>query len=126
MSSAEHEVRAVADLSARRTREQAWRAFAAARTAEEYCSSWLAIQCQAIGGVTDAVVVLQKPGTTVVVPVAFLPDPPTDRARLAEVTERALKEGQGVVQRLEAANDDGQRCQLGHPVQLDGEVRGVV
>jgi RND family efflux transporter MFP subunit len=126
MSSAEHEIRAVADLSARRTREQAWRQFAQARSAEDYCSSWLALQCHAIGAVSDAVVVLQKPGTSVLVPVAFFPDPPTDRGRLAQVTERALKEGQGVVLRLDAVNDDGQRCQLGHPVQLDGEVRGVV
>src|SRR5260221_1404550 len=126
MSSAEQEIRAVADLSARRTREQAWRQFAAARSAEEFCASWLAIQAQAIGGVSDGVVVLQKPGTAALVPVAFLPDPPTDRARLAGVTERALKEAQGVVLRLDAANDGGVRCQLAHPVQIDGDLRGVV
>ena len=126
MSSAEQELRAVADLSARRTREQAWRQFAAARSAEEFCSSWLAIQAYSIGGVSDGVVVLQKPGAASLVPVAFLPEPPTDRTRLAEVTERALKEQQGVVLRLEAANDAGVRTQLAHPVQLDGTLRGVV
>src|SRR6266850_7868 len=109
MSSAEHEIRAVTDLSARRTREQAWRQFASARSAEEFCASWLAIQSQQIGAVSDGVVVLQKPGTTVLVPVAFLPDTPTDRARL---------DG--------APNEESQRCQLAHPVQLDGELRGVV
>jgi multidrug resistance efflux pump len=121
MSSAEQEIRAVADLSARRTREQAWRRFGAARSAEEFCSSWLAIQAQAIGGVSDGVVVLQKPGGAALVPVAFLPEPPLDRARLAQVTERALKEQQAVVLRL--AED---RCQLAHPVEIDGELRGVV
>src|SRR6267142_949402 len=127
MSSAEHEIRAVADLSTRRTREQAWRQFASARSAEEFCASWLAIQPQQIGAVSDGVVVLQKPGTTVLVPVAFLPDPPTDRARLAGVTERAAKEGRGVLLRLDGApNEESQRCQLAHPVQLDGELRGVV
>jgi HlyD family secretion protein/GAF domain-containing protein len=126
MSSAEHEIRAVADLSARRTREQAWRAFAAARTPEEYCSSWLTLQCQAIGAVSDGVVVLQKPGTSVLVPVAFFPEAPADRSRLAQITERALKEAQGVLLRLDAANDGAQRCQLGLPVQVDSEVRGVV
>ena len=127
MSSAGEEVRAVADLSARRTRDQAWRQFAVARSAEEFCSSWLAIQAQQIGAVSDGVVVLQKPGTTVLVPVAFLPDPPPDRAKLAQVTERAAKEGQGVLLRLDsAANDEGVRCQLAHPVQVDGELRGVV
>jgi len=128
MSSAEHEIRAVADLSARRAREQAWRQFSQARSAEEFCSSWLGIQCQLIGGVSDGVVVLQKPGGTGFVPVAFHPENPTDRGKLAEVTERALKERQGVVLRLgaAAANDDAVRCQLASPVQLDGELRGVV
>src|SRR5213075_1766129 len=126
MSSAEHEIRAVADLSARRTREQAWRQFGAARSAEEFCSSWLVILADAIGGVSDGVVVLQKPGTAALAPVAFLPEPPADRARLAEVTERALKEAQGVVLRLDAANDTGARCQLAQPLHVDGELRGVV
>jgi RND family efflux transporter MFP subunit len=127
MSSAEQEIRSVADLSARRTREQAWRQFAGARSAEEFCASWLAIQCQAIGAVSDGVVVLQKPGGAGFVPVAFHPESPADRGRLAEVTERALKERQGVVLRLDAAaNDEGARCQLASPVQLDGELRGVV
>lgn len=121
MSSAEQEIRAVADLSARRTREQAWRRFGAAHSAEEFCSSWLAIQAQAIGGVSDGVVVLQKPGGAALVPVAFLPEPPADRARLAQVTERALKEQQGVVLRMPE-----ERCQLAHPVEVDGALRGVV
>ena len=43
----------VADLSARRPREQAWRQFAQARTVEEFCGSWLGIQCLAIGAVSD-------------------------------------------------------------------------
>jgi len=127
MSSAEQEIRAVADLSARRTREQAWRQFAQAKSAEEFCASWLAIQAQALGGVSHGVVVLQKPGTAALVPVAFLPDPPIDRAHLVTVTERAAKEGQGVLLRLEAgATADGVRCQLAHPVQLDGQLRGVI
>jgi multidrug efflux pump subunit AcrA (membrane-fusion protein) len=126
MSSAEQEVRPVADLSARRSREQAWRRFAQASSAADFCSSWLAIQSQLIGAVSEGVVVLQQPGAGGFAPVAFLPEPPTDRTRLAEVTERALKERQGVVLRLDAAANDELRCQLAHPVQLDGELRGVV
>src|SRR5436190_4676611 len=126
MSSAEHEIRAVADLTARRTHEQAWRQFASARSAEEFCSSWLALQCHSIGEVSDGVVVLQKPGSAAMVPVAFHPENPSNRTRLAEVTERALKAQQGVVLRLDAAANDGARAQLAHPVQLDGELRGVV
>ena len=112
----------MADLAARRSgREQAWRRFAQAQTAEEYCGAWLALQCQAIGGVTQAVVVLQKPGEKALVPVAYFPEAPADRAALSRVAERALKEGQGVVL---PAGDAG--YQLGLPVRVDQELRGVV
>jgi RND family efflux transporter MFP subunit len=111
----------VADLAARRSgREQAWKRFAQAQSVEEYCGSWLALQCHVIGGVTQAVVVLQKPGQGDLVPVAYFPDAPADRASLARVAERALKEGQGVV--LPAASGHS----LGFPLRVDGEPRGVI
>src|SRR4051812_32454571 len=111
---------AVAELAPRRAREQAWKQFAQAQTVEEYCRSWLAIQCQIIDGVTDAVVALQKPGAPALAPVAFFPTPPQDGTRLVAVTERALREGQGII--LPA----GDRHQVAHPVRVDGEIRGVV
>lgn len=119
----------VADLAARRAYEQAWRQFAQQQSAEEFCSSWLVIQCHAIGGVADGVVILQKPGTKTYAPVAFYPEAPRDRAYLAQVSERALQEGQGVVQPGEPGGEgdaQGPRYQLGYPVRMDGEIRGVV
>jgi RND family efflux transporter MFP subunit len=110
----------VADIAARRSRDQAWKRFAQAQSVEDYCGSWLAIQCQVIGGVAEGVVALQKPGSAALAPVAWFPDVPADRARLAGVTERALREGQGVV--LPA----GANFQLAYPVRVDGELRGVV
>jgi hypothetical protein len=119
----------VTDLSLRRAPEQAWKQFAQAQTPEEFCGSWLLIQCHAIGGVSDGVVILQKPGTQSLVPVAFYPENPRDRLHLAELSERALKEGRGIVEPQEAPADPdarGPRYQLAYPVRLDGEVRGVV
>jgi RND family efflux transporter MFP subunit len=120
----------VADLASRRAYEQAWRQFAQQQSsAEEFCRSWLVIQCHAIGGVSDGVVVLLKPGTKAFVPVAFYPDDPKDRSHLARVSERALQEGQGVVepgQPGEGEDASAPRYQLAYPVRLDGEVRGVV
>jgi len=119
----------VADLAARRGYEQAWRQFAQQQSVEEFCSSWLVIQCHAIGGVSDGVVVLHKPGTKSFAPVAFYPENPRDRTHLARVSERALKEGQGVAQPGEPVGDGdahGPRYQLAYPVRLDGEIRGVV
>src|SRR5512134_1542145 len=116
-------------MSARRAPEQAWKQFAQAQTPEEFCSSWLIIQCHTIGGVSDGVVILQKPGTKSFVPVAFYPESPRDRLHFADLSERALKEGRGIVEPQEPPADPearGPRYQLAYPVRLDGEVRGVV
>ncbi len=119
----------VADLAVRRAYERAWRQFAQHQTAEEFCASWLLIQCHHIGGVSDGVVILLKPGTNSFAPVAYYPENPTDRARLAQVSERALQEGRGVAEPQEQSQEagaGGPRYQLAYPVRLDGEVRGVV
>ncbi|MBI3917577.1 MAG: HlyD family efflux transporter periplasmic adaptor subunit [Betaproteobacteria bacterium] len=119
----------VADLASRRTYEQAWRQFAQHQSIEEFCSSWLVIQAHAIGGASDGVVVLLKPGTNAFAPVAFFPDTPRDRSYLAKVSERALQTGQGILEPREqsdAADAHEPRYQLAYPLRLDGEVRGVV
>ena len=121
----------VADLAARRAYERAWREFAQHQNAEAFCTSWLLIQCHAIGGVAEGVVILMKPGTNSLVPVAHYPENPPDRMRLAHISERALQEGQGVVDAGEApeAADEGgpaPRIQIAYPVRLDGDTRGVV
>jgi RND family efflux transporter MFP subunit len=136
MSSAEQEVHeqvghaGVADLAGRRAYEQAWRQFVQGATPEEFCRSWLVIQSHAIGGVADGVVVLLKPGTSAFAPVAFYPESPRDRKRLAKISERALQEGRGVVEPVSAADDavsrEAPRYQLAYPVRLDGKVHGVV
>ena len=120
----------MADLAGRRAYEQAWRQFAQGQTPEEFCSSWLLIQSHIIGGVSDGVVVLLKPGTSAFAPVAFYPESTRERTRLAKISERALKEGRGVVEPVEAAAGATQpvepRYQLAYPVRLDGKVHGVV
>jgi RND family efflux transporter MFP subunit len=119
----------VAELAPRRTSEQAWARFAQAHTPEEFCSSWLLIQCETIGGVSDGVVLLQKPGTDEFAPVAFFPEAPRDRTHLAEVSERALKEGRGIVLPRRFAGDQARnepRYHLGYPIRLEGQVRGAV
>jgi RND family efflux transporter MFP subunit len=113
----------VADLAARRAYEQAWARFAQQQSPEEFCGSWLLIQCHTIGGVSDGVVVLAKPGSQTLAPVAFFPDAPRDRRHLAPIVERALKEGRGVVEPQAGAEP---RYQLAYPVRLEGQVRGVI
>ena len=116
---------------ARRTElDRAWKQFGAAATPEEFCQSWLALQCHTIADVNDGVVVLQKLGADTFAPLAFWPEGRRDRSHLAEITERALREGRGAVQprkREDAtALSDRPAYQLAYPVRLDGRVRGVI
>ena len=108
----------------------AWRQFGGAASPEEFCQAWLALQCHAVGEVNEAVVVLQKPGAETFAPLAFWPDGQRERTGLAEITERALREGRGVVQpRAPAAVSplpDRPDYQIAYPIRLDGKVRGVV
>jgi multidrug resistance efflux pump len=109
-----------------------WRAFAEANTPEAYTQSWLTLQCLMIPGCLDGVVILQKPGTQEFVPAAFWPqDGRRDRAHLAEVTEKALREGRGQVAPREVPStlDPGRTMthyQIVCPVRIDGVLKGVV
>lgn len=135
MSSLEHEIHEqfaqgqVADLAGRRAYDQAWRQFARDQTPEEFCRSWLLIQCHMIGGVSDGVVILLKPGTSTFAPVAFFPENTNDRTRLAPISERALKEGRGIIQpqgEHQEADSAAPRYQLAYPVRVDGKLQGVI
>src|SRR5262245_56817598 len=116
----------IADLAARRAYEQAWARFAQQQSPEEFCASWLLIQCHAIGGVSDGVVVLAKPGSSTLAPTAYYPESPRDRKHLAPIVARAIKEGHGVLEPQAAAQGAEPRYQLAYPVRLDGQIRGVV
>jgi RND family efflux transporter MFP subunit len=119
----------VADLAARRAYEQAWAQFAAQQSPEAFCSSWLVIQCHAIGAVSSGLVVLQRSGSATFAPVAFYPEKQRDPARLARITETALKAGKGIVEPLKSSEGVGQQgsgFQLAYPVRVDGKVRAVV
>ena len=100
----------VADLAARRAYEQAWARFAQQPLPEDFCASWLLIQCHAIAGVSDGIVVLAKPGSTMFAPIAFYPEPPRDRMHLAPIVSVRSRRGEassspGAVGGSEAARD---------------------
>jgi len=135
MSSVEPEIHeafaqgAVSDLGGRRAYEQAWGQFAGEQTPEEFCRNWLLIQSHVIGGVSNGVVILLKPATNAFAPVAYLPESPADRTLLAPITERALREGRGVVAPQGVPDQpaaSAPRYQLAYPVRLDGKLQGVV
>jgi multidrug resistance efflux pump len=106
-----------------------WQQFTAAATPESYCQSWLALQCGMIPGVSTGVVVMRMSEGETFAPVAFWPDVPQDRRQLAEVAERVLLEGRGVVLRRESPGIDNApshvHYHLAYPFQAEGRLHGV-
>lgn len=110
--------------------DHAWRRFGAAADPEQFCQSWLELQCRAITGVSDAVVVLQKPGVETFAPLAYWPEGRRERGQLTQIVERALREGRGLLEPRASAPGPvvphRPDYRLAYPVRLDGKVRGVV
>ena len=107
-----------------------WQQFAGATSPAEYYQSWLALQCQMVSNVFNGVIVLGSPDQGSFAPAAFWPDDSGDRQVLAEVCERALVEGRGLVlKRVASGIADGARQSCDHvayPVHIDGQLGGVV
>lgn len=80
--------------------------------------------------------VLQKPGAEGFAPLATWPEGGRGHAGLAQISERALREGRGLIQAAgaavaeqagaEEALPDQPAYELAYPVRVDGAVRGVV
>jgi Barrel-sandwich domain of CusB or HlyD membrane-fusion/GAF domain len=105
-----------------------WQQFASAKTAEEFCRAWLALLCRQLGGVTAGTVLLESGETNTFVPIAVWPEPVGDLSRLASVAQRALTEGQGIVQR-EPGKEQGRSnapAQIAYPLQLMDRTIGAV
>src|SRR5215510_5725191 len=97
-----------------------WRQFAAATSQEVFCSTWLALHCRSVQGVTGGVVLLGSPEENrPFAPVAFWPDKRQNLRHLAEVAERALNDRRGVIlKRQHPANGTSQtRYDIAHPFQ---------
>ena len=108
----------------------AWRRFGTATGPEEFCQTWLELQCRLIAGVNDALVVLQKPGIEIFAPLAFWPEGRRERPQLGQIIERVLREGRGLLEPRAgvAAPALPQRPNylMAYPVRVDGQIRGVV
>ena len=107
-----------------------WQQLVTADTPESYCQSWLALQCGLISGVSTGVVMSKMSADATFTPVAFWPAAPQDRRHLAEVAERMLLEGRGVVLRRESSGlDDGPpqvRYHLAYPLQVEGRLHSII
>lgn len=106
---------------------QAWSAFVAARSAEQFFGSWLAILCTQIDEVLGALLLTRAESANTYIPAAIWPDATRDMAYLAPTAQRALAERQAVVEPAEGdALGGGRGARVAYPVEVGGSLHGAV
>lgn len=107
-----------------------WHQFAEATDLKTFCQSWLSLQCNMIGDVRSAMVLLGAPDRGPFSPVAVWPAPDVNVTHLAASAERALKERRGLLLRNDPASPQESRpsenLQISYPVEILGKIHGVV
>lgn len=105
-----------------------WQRFRNTATVEDFCSTWLALQCRKLDGIAGGVVLLGAPGGGPPFgPVAFWPDRRLDVNHLIAASERAVAERRGVsIKRSDANGSSDLRYDLAYPLQASGQIYGVV
>ena len=98
----------------------AWNRFAQAGTQDEYCRSWLALQCTLVEAAILGVVVLRDGDQAPYRPVAKWPEAGDGGERLAELAERVISERGGLLV------ESGPHYGMGYPILVDEVLLGVV
>lgn len=123
----------------------AWEQFASSTTTADFCSSWLAILCAQIEGVSGALLVLGPDADGSFSAAAVWPDAQRDMQYLGTAAEKALSERRGFVERVfkerrrsarrvaserrtvVQAPDAGHRAfYVGYPIEVSGALSGAV
>ncbi len=110
------------------SRPALWASFSAAKSPEEFWTSWLALQCSFSRGVEQGVLVMAG-ADGAWSPVAAWPAIGSDPARLVEVCERVLDERSGLLIELEPVGDTSNPVMnygIGYPLLVDDRLQGVV
>jgi len=108
---------------------QIWTRFADANNVEEFCQSWLAIQCRQIGGIAGGLVLLGPAGKGPFKPVAVWPDMRNDMRHLSKAAEQALSERRGLLLKNSSdgeSSDANTRFHIAYPLELNEQLYGVI
>ena len=103
-----------------------WGGLASATDSAQLCRHWLAVQCGRVDGTIAALLLLKSAAGDSYVPAAVWPDPQRDLAYLAAPAQQALGGRAGVVQTAPAMADGVASVYVAYPVEIDGELFGVV
>ncbi len=106
-----------------------WKKITEASTEQDFCQSWIRLQCRIINNASGGVVVLGDPDAGHYAPVAFWPKGLRERKHFAKIIEEALKQDKGVVLKSESDDSDlsdVENIHIAYPVRVDSEIHGVV
>ena len=104
-----------------------WAVLAAAKDAQQFCQSWLAIQCRLIPAVEGGLVLLLIEGDGSYAPAAVWPDVRRDMSYLTQAAQKALTEGRGVVLPiLPEGAPSPSAVHIAYPIEAIGRLHGVV
>jgi len=106
----------------------AWAQFSSARSAAEFCASWLAILCTQIGRTNGALLLVGPERDGAFRAAAVWPDPARDMQYLAPAAEKALQERRGIVMARDASTGPAREAGalVGYPIEVSGALRAAV
>src|SRR5215831_605860 len=103
-----------------------WAVLAAAQDAQQFCQSWLAIQCRLIPAVEGGLVLLLVDADGSYAPAAVWPDVRQDMSYLTQAAQKALSERRGVVLPMVAEGALGPVAfHIAYPIEAMGKLQGV-
>ena len=102
-----------------------WAVLSGARDANQFCQSWLAIQCRLIPAVGGAVVLARKEADGPFTVAAVWPDVRRDMSYLTKTAQQTLTERRGLVV-PRRSGDAIQGVEIAYPIEAAGELHGVV
>jgi hypothetical protein len=105
---------------------QLWAVLAGTEDPQQFCQSWLAIQCRLIPAVDGGLVLLLIESEGSYAPAAVWPDVRRDMSYLSHAAQKALVEQRGLVVPASAANAAGDGFHVAYPIEAVGKLRGVV
>src|SRR5512134_1882480 len=105
---------------------QLWAVLAGTDDPQQFCQSWLAIQCRLISAVDGGLVLLLIESEGSYAPAAVWPDVRRDMSYLSHAAQKALVEQRGLVVPASAANAAGDGYHVAYPIEAVGKLRGVV
>ena len=105
---------------------QLWAVLAGTDNPQQFCQSWLAIQCRLIPGVDGGLVLLLTEAEGSYAPAAVWPDVRRDMSNLGHAAQKALVEQRGLVIPAAAADAAGDSYHVAYPIEAVGKLRGVV